>query len=289
MPGMSTGRGGYVDRSRRGDYDDRSRRGDYEDEDDYGAGYRQSATGRPARNVDPFASEVTAYSQLFGSYLVHPKVKFLAVNTDPVKSAPMVVNKLLESPWPWAHVMAAKCTGGMARYANMDCKQPTLAIADTSGTIKYAGPARGFLARMMLIRIAGEPPSAGSIRRPGGRPPPSTIFNPFKGLFGGGKQRPPAKTTTGGATPPPPDRIDEEDGEVTPESYQAGKLLEYAKMFVSAGRKPVLTSKKGVELCRQIIREYPNSKYEQEARLLLRRVPEYERKRYNITDEEMGL
>ncbi len=60
-------------------------------------------------------------------------------------------------------------------------------------------------------------------------------------------------------------------------------------MYVSAGRKPVLTSKKGVDFCRQIIREYPNTKYEQEARMLLRRVPEYERKRYNITDKEMGL
>ena len=328
IPGMSTGRGGYSggrdDRGRgaysgRGDYDERGRGGysgrgsydergrggyrggggydergydgrrNYEDYDDYGAGYRQPDAGRPAKKVASFASEMTAYGQLFGSYLVHPKVKFLAVNTDPVISAPTVVNKLLESPWPWAHVMAAKSTGGMAQYANLDCKQPTLAIVDTSGTIKYAGPAAGFLAPMMLIRIAGEPPSAGSIRRPGGTTPPRTIFNPFKGLFGGGNQRPPAKTTTGGTTLPPPKRIDEDDDEITPESYQAGKLLEYAKMFVSAGRKPVLTSKQGVDYCRQIIRDYPNTKYEQEARLLLRRVPEYERKRYNITDKEMGL
>ncbi|RKY07156.1 MAG: hypothetical protein DRP66_07340 [Planctomycetota bacterium] len=295
-PGRSTDRGDYGGRGDRGDYDERDRggRGDYngrrgdEYEDDYDAGYRQSDTGRPPKRVDSFAGEMTAYGQLFGSYLAHPKVKFLAVNTDPVRSAPTVVNKLLESPWPWAHVMAAKSTGGMARYANMDCKQPTLAIADTSGTIKYAGPAAGFLAPMMLIRIAGEPPSDGSIRQSGGRTPPRTIFNPLKALLGGGKQRPPANTRTSGTTPPP-NRTDEDDGEITPESYQAGKLLEYAKMFISAGRKPVLTSKKGIDTCRQIIRDYPNTKYEQEARMLLRRVPEYERKRYNITDEEMGL
>ncbi len=323
MPGMSTGRGGggysggggyrggggYDERGRGGyrgggSYDERGRGGyrggggydergydgrrNYQDYDDYGAGYRQPDAGRPAKKVDHFAGGMTAYGQLFGSYLAHPKVKFLAVNTDPVISAPTVVNKLLESPWPWAHVMAAKCTGGMAQYANLDCKQPKLAIVDASGTIKYAGPAAGFLAPMMLTRIAGEPPSAGSIRRPGGTTPPRTIFNPFKGLFGGGSQRPPAKTTTGGTTPPP-NRINEDDSEITPESYQAGKLLEHAKMFVSAGRKPVLTSKTGIDLCRRIIREFPNTKYAEEARGLLKRVPEYERKRYKITDKEMGL
>ena len=90
-------------------------------------------------------------------------------------------------------------------------------------------------------------------------------------------------------TTPPPNRIDEDDDEITPESYQAGKLLEYAKMYVKAGRKPVLTSKRAVDICRQIIRDYPNTKYEREARRLLKKVPEYERKRYKITDKEMGL
>ncbi len=264
--------------------------------DEYGAGSRQPNARRAAEKLDPFAGGMTAYGQLFGSYLANPKVKFLAVNTDPAVSAPTVVNKLLESPWPWAHVMAATSTGGMARYASMDFKQPTLAIVDTSGTIKYAGPVAGFLAPMMLTRVAGESPSAGSItvRQPGGRTSPKTktILNPFKGLFGGSaNQRPPAKTTapTGRTATPPRKRIDEGNDEITPDDYQAGKLLEYAKMYVKAGRKPVLTSKKGIDLCRQIIREYPNTKYAKEARLLLRRVPEYERKRYNITDKEMGL
>jgi len=287
MPPMPTNRGGYGG----GGYDERgyNERRDYSQYNDYSAGYRQTATGRQARNSDPFTSEMTAYGQIFGSYLAHPKVKFLAVNTDPLVSAPTVVKKLLTSPWPWAQVMAAKPASGMAQYANLDCKQPKLAIVDTSGTIKYAGPAAGFLAPIMLTRIAGAPPSAGSITQPDVRTPPKTMFNPFKALLGGVNKQPPANTTTGATTTPPPNRIDEDDDEITPESYQAGKLLEYAKMFVSAGRKPTLTSKQGVDLCRQIIREFPNTKYEQEARLLLRKVPEYERKRYKITDKEMGL
>ena len=232
---------------------------------------------------------MTAYGQLFGSYLGHPKVKFLAVNTDPVRNAATVVNKLLESPWPWAHVMAAQSGSGMAQYADINSTQPKLAIVDTSGKIKYAGPAAGFLAPMMLKRLAGAPASSGSLRPPVGTTPPRprTIFNQFKGLLGGQSNKP--KPVQPVPVNPRPNRTNEDDDEITPESYQAGKLLEYAKMFVSAGRKPVLTSKRGIETCRQIIREYPNTKYEQEARLLLRRVPEYERKRYNITDKEMGL
>ena len=229
---------------------------------------------------------MTAYGQIFGSYLAHPKVKFLAVNTDSLVNAPTVVNKLLASPWPWAHVMAAKPTSGMAQYANLDCKQPKLAIVDTSGTIKYAGPAAGFLAPIMLTHLAGETPSAGSITQPDSKTPSKTMFNPFKALLGGGNKRPPANTATGATTTP--NRIDEDD-EITPESIQAGKDLEWAKTFVSIGRKPKLTSKTGIDLCRKIIRECPNSKYERQARLLLQSVPEYQKKRYKITDKEMGL
>jgi len=283
--------GGYYDE--RG-YDGRR---DYEIYGDYGAGYGRGDVGRPAKKVDPFAGEMEAFGRLFSSYLTHPRVKFLAVNTDPATSAPTVVNKLLQSPWPWAHVMAARSTGPVAQYAGMDCKQPTLAIVDTTGTIKYAGPAAGFLAPMMLRHIAGEPSSGGSARRPGGTGGPATMFNPFKGLFGDASRRRPTGTgrtttppkTTAGGTTPPPGRTEEDDGDITPEEYQAAKLLEFAKMYVSAGRQPVLRSKRGIDLCRQIIRDYPNTRYAQEARMLLRRVPEYERKRYNITNKEMGL
>ena len=70
--------------------------------------------------------------------------------------------------------------------------------------------------------------------------------------------------------------------------YQAGKDLEYAEMYINAARKRFQTYKKGVEQCRAIIQKYPGTKYEQEARLLLRRVPEHKHATYNITDEELG-
>ena len=60
-------------------------------------------------------------------------------------------------------------------------------------------------------------------------------------------------------------------------------------LFMKAAKKRVISYKNGVELCRRIIRNYPGTKYEHEARMLLRQVPEDKRKLYKITDEELGL
>ena len=69
---------------------------------------------------------------------------------------------------------------------------------------------------------------------------------------------------------------------------QASKLLENAKAFMKIGTR-FTTPKQGVELCRRIIREYPDTTYAIQARELLRGLPERHQKRYKITDEEMGL
>ncbi|MHC4883203.1 MAG: hypothetical protein ACYTCV_11500, partial [Planctomycetota bacterium] len=58
--------------------------------------------------------------------------------------------------------------------------------------------------------------------------------------------------------------------------------------YINAARKKFQTYKQGVDMCREIIRKYPGTKYEHEARLLLRRVPEDKRGTYNIMDEELG-
>ena len=91
-------------------------------------------------------------------------------------------------------------------------------------------------------------------------------------------------------TSPQPQLQPPQDSKITVEDFQAQKLLTYAQgLFIPAGRQKFLTSKMGVDLCRQIINEYPNTTYADEARKLLRTVPPNEQKRYNITNEEMGL
>jgi hypothetical protein len=81
-----------------------------------------------------------------------------------------------------------------------------------------------------------------------------------------------------------------EGSEITPEDYRAQKLLAYAKVvFIPAGNKGFITNQKSVDYCRQVIREYPDTIYVEEARKLLRSLSPENKKKYNITNEEMGL
>jgi hypothetical protein len=269
--------------------------------DSYDERYRDSFGGPEGqgygmaggRQGDPFTVEMSAYGNIFGSQLMNPAVRFVAINTDPIAVSGMVVQKLLENPWPWANIMAANPNSGASQYVNMDCARPKLAVVDKTGTIKYAGPAEGFLAPMMVSHLSGKPsPQAIFDGGAGTGPGTNQPTNPFTRLLFGGPSIPnpaPVVPRAVETAPPASQTKGEDEGDITPESYEAQKLLEYAKMFVQAGRKPILTSKQGVETCRRIIREYPNTKEAQEAKILLRSVPEAEQRRYGITDEEKGL
>jgi len=285
-----------------GAYDDSGRRDPSYDSynrgpaayDEYG--YAAPGGQQPGAQLDPLVVETGAYGRLFGSYLGNPQVTFVSVNTDPLASAPAAVKKILENPWPWANVMAAAPGSGAAQFADLSPARPTLAIVN-AGKIQYAGPAAGFLAPMVLEHLAGQPAAAGVLAPPANAAAPANpLLSPLKNLLGGVPGNPTAPTPPpavlpGGQAPSlPAANQGDEESELTPENYEAGKKLEYARgLFIPAGRKNFLTSKRGVDLCREIIREYPNTKYAQEARLLLRQVPENERKRYSITNEEMGL
>ena len=107
------------------------------------------------------------------------------------------------------------------------------------------------------------------------------------------KPKPPAFTPSEPARPAkkqtPPIRKEKPAVEMLIEDeYQAGKLLGYAKMMIDIGTK-YTTPKAAIETCRQIIKDYPGTKYAEEARMLLRRVSAKDRKKYKITNEELGL
>jgi outer membrane protein assembly factor BamD (BamD/ComL family) len=42
-------------------------------------------------------------------------------------------------------------------------------------------------------------------------------------------------------------------------------------------------------MCRTVIKDYPNTKYAEQAQTLMRQVPERFRERFDITDAELGL
>ncbi|MFC1675862.1 hypothetical protein ACFL3G_02215 [Planctomycetota bacterium] len=83
--------------------------------------------------------------------------------------------------------------------------------------------------------------------------------------------------------------IEELEGDEFVEDVQAQKIYGQAELHSKLARKPMMTPKKMVDYCRQIIEQYPHTKYAPKARLLLRELPERYRRLYKITDEEMGL
>ncbi len=92
-------------------------------------------------------------------------------------------------------------------------------------------------------------------------------------------------------TAQPQDQNKLESEEELPIEYevQAQQLFELALAQRKMGRLPGVSQGLTVEYCRRIINEFPNSSYAPKARAILRDLPEEERIRYNITDEEMGL
>ncbi|MBU2597288.1 MAG: hypothetical protein KJ757_07005, partial [Planctomycetes bacterium] len=89
-------------------------------------------------------------------------------------------------------------------------------------------------------------------------------------------------------TPPPAQSKTEIDEDFF--DPRAETLIENARAFFKIGnRLQYHTYSKPIEMCRTVIKDYPNTKYSEQARLLMRQVPERFRQRYNITDEELGL
>ena len=240
---------------------------------------QQSASQQPSAE-DSLESEMAAFGKLFNSQFDNPLIKFVAVNTDPPKAGKEVVEKLLQNPWPWAQVMASNPTGGAEQFQNIEINAPALAIVNKDATIKYAGPAAGFLAPMVLERSCGitltdteksqQPADSNSM--------PEMSINIEEAL----KQLE--------SNPELLAKITSDDDMLTPEQFQAEKLLNYAEgLFGPAAKKGAITYKQTVELCRQIMNQYPNTPYAEKARQLLRQIPEPQRKRYKITNEELGL
>lgn len=73
------------------------------------------------------------------------------------------------------------------------------------------------------------------------------------------------------------------------QKVQAEKLFEMALFHSKQGRLPVMTYKKMVDYCREIIQRWPESEYAFKAKRMLRHMPERHRTRYHITEEEIDL
>ena len=73
------------------------------------------------------------------------------------------------------------------------------------------------------------------------------------------------------------------------QNIQAQRLYQMAEAEFKIARKPLMSFKRCVDYCREIISKFPDSAEAAKARVLLRKMPERERERWKVTDEEMGL
>jgi len=72
-------------------------------------------------------------------------------------------------------------------------------------------------------------------------------------------------------------------------NIQAQRLYQMAEAEFKIARKPLMSFKRCVDYCREIISKFPDSAEAAKARVLLRKMPARERERWKVTDEEMGL
>jgi len=73
------------------------------------------------------------------------------------------------------------------------------------------------------------------------------------------------------------------------QNIQAQRLYQMAEAEFRIARKPLMSFKRCVDYCREIINKFPDSAEAAKARVLLRKMPARERERWKVTDEEMGL
>lgn len=73
------------------------------------------------------------------------------------------------------------------------------------------------------------------------------------------------------------------------QNIQAQRLYQMAEVEFRIARKPLMSFKRCVDYCREIINKFPDSPEAAKARVLLRKMPSRERERWKVTDEEMGL
>lgn len=201
---------------------------------------------------DPNKAEFKAFGNLFFAGFDNPKAQFLAINLDSVNRKKKVIAELLKNPCICAQVIAAEPANKVLReFLTIDIKGPTMAIVTPTGQIQYLGDSCGLEPQEFLGQLSEK-----------AKEPEPVLY----------RKEP----------------IEVDEDEFNP---QAEKLVEHARMFFRIGSRMTAAKSYGkpIQICRQVIRDYPDTRYAAEARLLMRQVPERYHERFKITDEELGL
>ena len=204
------------------------------------------------KTCDPNAAAFRAFGNLFFAGFDNPKALFLGVNLDNLGRKKKVVAELLKNPCLSAQVIAAESSNkALSELLKIDIKEPVLVIVQPTGQVQYLGSVCGLEPQEILGQLQPKVEKPESV-------------------------------------PHRKNSVKVSEDEFNP---QAEKLLEHARAFFKISNKMFAAGgyRRPIEMCRQIIKDYPDTKYADEARLLMRQVPERHYRRYDITDEELGL
>lgn len=227
------------------------------------------------------------------------EVKFVEINTN---SSAVAREAVREHRAVAPLVMAAADRSGAGQFVRLDATEPFMAIVGKEGQVHYAGPASGFMPAFILTHLTGVAIDLGEFQADGGSAAPSVLNNGRSSremlAFDPNEPLRPRDPNQLRPQPSQPVRQRPDVAETQGRQYrqlpedqklEAEKQLAYARdFFMKAPRMRVMSYKNGVEICRKIIQNYPDTVYAEEARKLLRQVPERQRERYNITDAELG-
>lgn len=214
-------------------------------------------------------------------------ILFFSVITNKPEQKPAVEHYLNQNPHPLPVLYASTAAAELV----LEAKTPFAAIIDENGRFRYAGSAEGFMLPMLLRHWTGIPfvkLTGQSIAGEGEHLPTEGPADPNRPA--------PLAADPNSAKPSAQPRAAVPAGKESSENAEyndlcgAEQLAAAQDFFLKAAGKRFISYRKGVDLCRYVIKNCPNSKNAEAARELLRtKIPEDQRESLGLTKEELGL
>lgn len=215
-------------------------------------------------------------------------ILFFSVITNKPEEKPAVVEHYLtQNPHPLPVLYASTAATELV----LEAKTPFAAVIDENGRFRYAGSAEGFMLPMLLRNWTGIPFVKLTSQSTAGEGEHLLPEGP------GDPNRPaPMAADPNSVKPSVQPRTAAPAGKESLENAEynnlcgAEQLAAAQDFFLKAAGKRFISYRRGVDLCRYVIKNCPNSKNAEAARELLRtKIPEDQRESLGLTKEELGL
>ncbi|PKL47785.1 MAG: hypothetical protein CVV39_05265 [Planctomycetes bacterium HGW-Planctomycetes-1] len=264
------------------------------------------------QETDKKNPEIDLFSQLQNQFAKNTDVVFAAVNFNAPDKAKNVKNWLAENPQQWQAVPpSAQLQQAVTSFIGSAPDTPMLLIISPDSAVRYLGNIDSFLPQMLISNILANLQEFADSNEPN-QPLKLPKAPPLEEQTEDDEDQPQTTPQIEQAAPEPspverraeqtPAQDRETPKETTPPAQpknqidedffdpRAETLIEHARAFFKiANRLQHHTYSKPVEMCKTVIKDYPNTKYSEQAGTLMRQVPERFRERFDITDEELGL